>query len=214
MGKMKGKGEGENRRRGWRRWRGWRRGYLYSRGCEAQDADLGADISGDTEVDAVVEGGVAHEVESVGLEDVEAIHAHPALDQAAAVGRLHKPGHSRHPKRHAAVHHVERSVPVLDLHLVRVVRGEQQRDVQRQVRSRRSTCSSSSRPCYYSCGGYCCGGDEEVLDGYLLEIELGLLRLEGEEDDEGDGDGEEGEEGEKEEEAAAAALEGSGSGRG
>lgn len=169
-------------------------------GGEAEHEDLGGDVAGDAEVDAVSHGGVADEVLGVGLEHVEAVDDDAGLEQAGAVRGLLEPGDGRHPERHPVVHDVERRGPVPDADLVGVHGGEEEGDVEGEVGGGRDR------------GGRRRGrgrrGDEEVLDGDLVEVELGLAGLDREDDHERDGEGEEGQEDDEHEDAAAAAAEG------
>lgn len=92
-----------------------------------------------------------------------------------------------------AVHDSEPGLAVLDPDLVRVCGGEEEADGEREGGAAAGAAG----------GG---GGDADVLDGDLLEVELRLLRFDGEDDDEDDGEDDESDEREKEEEAATAAF--------
>jgi hypothetical protein len=180
---------------------GWRvHSYLHSRGGEPEHEDLGADVAGDAELDAVVDRGVADEVLRVGLEHVEAVDNDAGLEQAGAVRGLLEPGHRRHPERHPVVHDVERRGAVPDAHLVGVLGGEEQRDVEGEVGGAGGHAGRGRRR----------RGHQEVLHGHLVEVELRFAGLHHEHDDERDGQSEERQEGEQQEEAAAAAAEGGG----
>jgi hypothetical protein len=182
---------------------GWRvDSYLHFWGGEAEHEDLRADVAGDAELDAVVDRGVADEVLRVGLEHVEAVDNDAGLEQAGAVRGLLEPGHRRHPERHPVVHDVELGGAVPDAHLVGVLGGEEQRDVEGDVGGARGRGGQAGRGRRR--------GHEEVLHGHLVEVELRLAGLHHEHDDERDGQGEERQEGEQQEEAAAAAAEGGG----
>lgn len=163
---------------------------LNARRIDVHDSDPGADVAGDPELHPVVDGGVADEIHGVELEHVDAVDASTSLDSPATVRRLVEGRHGGNPQRHPFIHDEEVGRRVLDPYLVRVYGGEEHGDVEGEI-------------------GW---GHDQVLDADLLQIELGLLGLDGEEDDKDDGDEEEGEEGEEEEEAAAAALEGCGGG--
>jgi hypothetical protein len=166
-------------------------------GGESEHEDLGADVAGDAEVDAVVHHGVADEVLRVGLEHVEAVDDDAGLEHPGAVRRLLEPGHGRHPERHPVVHDVERGGAVPDAHLVGVHGGEEQRDVEGEVRA-------AGR------GGRRRRGHEQVLHGHLVQVQLRLAGLHHQHHDEGHRQCQQRQEDEQQEEAAAAAAEGGG----
>lgn len=87
------------------------------------------------------------------------------------------------------VHDVEARCPVLYSHSVGVLRREEHCEVERKV------CRRAGAAAAATAGRRC---EEEVADGHLLEVEVGLLGLDDESDDQGDGGDEEGDEGEEE----------------
>lgn len=171
--------------------------YLNPGGIEGEDADLSGDIAENSELDAVVQGSVTDQIGGVGLEQIDAIDGDGGVHLSLAVGVLEETREGGSAQRNSAVHDREPGFPVLDPHLVGVDGGEYHSDVEGQ--------RSGGRVRVRVLGGC---GNAHVLDPHLLEIELGLLGLEGEDDDEYHREREQGQEGEEEEEAAAAALEG------
>lgn len=129
------------------------------------------------------------------MEQANPVHNDDGLDAADTVGRFVKTRHVATAEGNAAVHDGEPGLAVLDPHLVIIGGGEDHAYVER-----------------YGGGGGGGGADAHVLHAHLLEVELGLLGLEGQHHYQDYGEDEEGEEGEEEEEAAAAAAEGGGGG--
>ncbi|PON83869.1 hypothetical protein TorRG33x02_203090, partial [Trema orientale] len=178
---------------------------LNSRGIEVQDADLGANITEDSELDPVIERSVLDQIDGVGLEKVDPIDGYGGHHLPGAVRLLVEPGDRGFPQRNPSVHDGKPGLAVLDPHLVGVDRREEHPNVERERRGGRVRVQI--RVGRGGLGGGIGCGDAHVLNPNLLEIELGLLGLDGEEDDEDHGEDEESEEGEEEEEAAAAAAE-------
>ena len=134
--------------------------YLNSRRIEVDDADLGSNVSQDSQVDSVVEGGVSDQIGGVRLKQIDAIDGDGGDHLSGAVRLLEESGDGGFSEGDAAVHYGEAGLAVPDPDLVGVGGGEEEATGERQ-----------------GSGGGGIGCDAHVLHPDLLQIELRLLRL-------------------------------------
>ena len=99
--------------------------YLNAGRIEVHDADLGSNVAEDTEVDTVVERGVADQIGGVGLEQIDAIDGDGGDDLTSAVRLLEEARDGGFTERDAAVHDSEAGLSVPDPYLIGVCGSEQ-----------------------------------------------------------------------------------------
>lgn len=105
---------------------------LNARGIEVQDADLGANVTQDPELDAVVERSVSDQIGGVGLKQIDSIDGDGGDDLPYSVCVLEEPGHGGLAQWDPAVHDGEPGLAVPDPDLVRVHGGEEHADAERE----------------------------------------------------------------------------------
>ncbi|PON60248.1 hypothetical protein PanWU01x14_154200, partial [Parasponia andersonii] len=110
---------------------------LNARGIEVQDADLGTNITKDSELDPVIERSVLDQIDGVGLEKVDPIDGYGGHHLPAAVRLLIEPGDRGFPQRNPSVHDGKPGLAVLDPHLVGVDHREEHPNVERERRGGR-----------------------------------------------------------------------------